>query len=691
MISSEYGTLPRREKVKAYRFPMDFSDFTSKPAIGLYRLIEELGLEVVRPAVRSEAIRGARKTRIADGSVLEQYPLAYAPQDLFGHLRFAMRYEPMDLGVLAAFFAKVDRKAFEAWVKEEPVGKYVRRAWYLYELLTGEALDVPDVPPTDNVVLLDPELHVTATGFRVRRQRVIDNLLGNRTYCPMIRRTDRLKAAMQQRLGEEAKSILEGVNPALLARAVHYLFTKETKSSFAIEGEVPSTDRTMRFVAALGRADNFVTADKQAFVELQNSIVDARYAEKDWRAIQNYVGQTASNFTEIIHFICPKPEDVADLMAGWMNMVARIEDGTVDPICAATLTGFGFVFIHPFEDGNGRIHRFLIHHSLSKLKFAPQGILFPVSAAMLRDPKAYDAALNAFSSKIVRRIRYEMDDQQQLTVLNRTDALYRYYDATPQVEYLYEAVAETIRKDLREEIEFLEVFDRAMAAVQKIVDMPKAKASLLIRFILQNHGTLSGKKRRQFPELSDDEVDQIERAIRATSKITEVTEELTGNDFDLFLNERQAEQGDNKDAMEVIAEGTKVEWQHLKDVARSLTAGKAVDGNEFEWSPYYAYYPDFLRLKDVAASFYDRGERNGIPQACSIRFDRRAPAPNSVFLEDQSPIPSEVWSLEPRAEGKAVVWWVNELGKSFTSVELASQIAIRLVKQYEAYEHAFGR
>jgi hypothetical protein len=167
---------------------MAFSDFGSKSnptAIGLHRLIEEFGLEVVAPSVRSEAIRGARKTRITEGAVLEQYPLSYGPTDLFGHLRFAMRYEPIDLNVLVAFFGKVDRQAFEAWVKSEPVGKYARRAWYLYELLTGETLDLPDVPPTDNVLLLNPALHITATGVRVRRQRVIDNLLGNRDYCPM--------------------------------------------------------------------------------------------------------------------------------------------------------------------------------------------------------------------------------------------------------------------------------------------------------------------------------------------------------------------------------------------------------------------------------------------------------------------------------------------------------------------------
>lgn len=500
---------------------MDFSEFRQKPtgeAIGLHKLIEVFSLPVNRPAVRSEVVRGARKTRIADGTVLEQYPPTYAPTDIYGHLRFAMRYEPIDLNVLDALFQTVEGTEFEAWIKTEPVGKYARRAWYLYELLTGRVLDIPDVPATENVLLLNPELHITATGKRVRRQRIIDNLLGNKTYCPMIRRSDKLIAAMQQQLGQEAKGIIEGADPSLLARAVHYLFTKETKSSFAIEGEVPSADRTVRFVAALARADDFDTNDKNALVGLQNSIVDPRYAQKGWRPNQNYVGQTASDFTAIVHFICPKPEDLDDLMHGWMEMVSRVEGGGVDAVCAAAVTGFGFVFIHPFEDGNGRIHRFLIHHSLAKLNFAPQGILFPVSAAMLRAPKAYDAALNAFSNSIRSRIRYEMDDQQRLTVLNKTDHLYRYYDATPQAEYLYEAVAETIRKDLREEIEFLEVFDKSMTAVKDIVDMPNPRASSLIRFVLQNHGTLSKNRRRQFPELEDEELARIEEAIRATGR-----------------------------------------------------------------------------------------------------------------------------------------------------------------------------
>jgi hypothetical protein len=96
-------------------------------------------------------------------------------------------------------------------------------------------------------------------------------------------------------------------------------------------------------------------------------------------------------------------------------------------------------------------------------------------------------------------------------------------------------------------------------------------------------------------------------------------------------------------------------------------------------------------LKDVAAIFIDKGERNGIHQACSIRFDRHPSSADGIFLEEGSPIPHEVWTLEPKAEGKNVIWRLRELDKIFTTSELASQIAIRLIRHYESYEHAFGR
>jgi Fic family protein len=488
--------------------------FPQKSPVGLHGLIELLDLKVPAPAVRSEVISGGRRSIIREDFILEQYPKGFLPRDITGHLRFAMRYEPIDLGTLHAVFAVLDQHQLEAWIRSEPTGTFARRAWYLYELLTGKTLDLPDVVPSGYIDLLDPDSHITGPKRLIRRQRINDNLLGNAHYCPLIRRSETIQSFSARNLTREAHAIVEQCDPAILSRAIHYLFTKETKSSFAIEGEEPSNDRTQRFIASLMNASSFEATNKEALVRLQNSIVDPRFAQADWRTTQNYVSRTLSNYTEDVHFVCPKPEDVPPLIGGWMDMVKRLEaTGATDPVAAATAIGFGFVFLHPFEDGNGRIHRFLIHHALAKLGFTPDGILFPVSAAMLRNRAGYDRALERYSESILPFIDYQLDAQGQMAVRNQTVSLYRFADMTTQVEYLYRCIEETINRDLREEIGFLAAFDQALRSVMQIVDMPDRRASLLIRLIRQNAGKLSAAKRALFPELTDQEIEAIEQSV----------------------------------------------------------------------------------------------------------------------------------------------------------------------------------
>jgi hypothetical protein len=200
-------------------------------------------------------------------------------------------------------------------------------------------------------------------------------------------------------------------------------------------------------------------------------------------------------------------------MDGWMRSLARIGTGEVNPVCVATVAGFGLVYLHPFEDGNGRVHRFLIHHSLAKLGFTPPGVLFPVSAAMLRNKAPYDQALEYFSGRLQPFIDYKLDESGRMTVQGETAIFYRYPDLSFQSEYLYRVVADTIETDMRMELGFLERYDEAIAAVNRVVDMPGLRASLLVRLILQNHGRLSKSKRGQFSELTDDEIAGIEAAI----------------------------------------------------------------------------------------------------------------------------------------------------------------------------------
>jgi hypothetical protein len=264
------------------------------------------------------------------------------------------------------------------------------------------------------------------------------------------------------------------------------------------------------------RADRFDSTKKESFVELQNIIVDPRYAQKDWRDIQIYVGETLPDYSQDVHFVCPKPQDVSGLMAGWMQMMNHLleRDSGIHPVCVAGAGAFGFVFVHPFVDGNGRIHRFLVHNVLAKMNFTPKGALFPISAAMLRDMAAYDRVLEAFSEAVQPFIEYQMDPEQRMSVSNDTADLYRYFDATAHAEYLFDCIEDTITRDLKMELDFLRFFDRALKAVMEIVDMPNQRAALLVRLIHQNHSKLSKGKRQQFEELSDDEIRQIESAIQ---------------------------------------------------------------------------------------------------------------------------------------------------------------------------------
>jgi len=75
---------------------------------------------------------------------------------------------------------------------------------------------------------------------------------------------------------------------------------------------------------------------------------------------------------EKIHFVSPKPEDLAGLMEGLVAAHRRMDTGSKPAVIHAAAIAYGFVFLHPFEDGNGRIHRFLIHNILARRGDVPR-------------------------------------------------------------------------------------------------------------------------------------------------------------------------------------------------------------------------------------------------------------------------------------------------------------------------------
>src|SRR5277367_6177377 len=155
-----------------------------------------------------------------------------------------------------------------------------------------------------------------------------------------------------------------------------------------------------------------------------------------------------------------------------------------------------------------------MHHVLASRGYSPPGVIFPVSAAILRDRRSYDAALAAFSGPIAEFIQWRWAANREVVVENATSDLYRYFDATALAEYLYDRVADTVRHDLMEELGFVAVFDLALAEVREIIDMPNRRASLFVRLCMQNGGRLFAAKRELFAELTDGEIATLEAPIR---------------------------------------------------------------------------------------------------------------------------------------------------------------------------------
>ena len=102
--------------------------------------------------------------------------------------------------------------------------------------------------------IVDPDLQYAARPETSSRHRVKNNLPGTPDFCPLVFRTEALERfiAMEWRL--RAQDAVAAVPRDLLARTAAFLLLKDSKSSFAIEGEHPPQDRIQRWGRAIGEA-----------------------------------------------------------------------------------------------------------------------------------------------------------------------------------------------------------------------------------------------------------------------------------------------------------------------------------------------------------------------------------------------------------------------------------------------------
>jgi len=484
-------------------------EVNAKP-VGYAALISKYGLKVPLP---DSLCAIGEKHKKYEKDQWRVFTPRHEPEDtLYGHLTFALKQEGIDLAVLKALYNRIDPTELVDIVQSEPTGTYSRRIWFLYEWLLNEELNLPDAKQGNFVLLVNDKLQYSGSVSRSRRHRVDNNLPGVRGFCPLVRRTQIIDAYIDQDLSQKALVNIGETHSDLLSRAAAFLLLKDSKASYDIEGESPPQNRIARWGTIIGQAgDRPLDID-----ELQNLqsivIVDHRFTMPGYRTEGGFVGvHDRATGIPIPDHISARPEDLFELLSGLFETYEMLKGARYNPVLMAAVLAFGFVFIHPFDDGNGRIHRYLFHHILAEMSFVPAGLVFPVSAVILERIKEYKEVLEAFSKPRLEFIDWNPTIENNVQVTNETIDLYRYFDATKQVEFLFSCVEETVNETLPNEVKYLEKHDRLANFIMNYIDISDRLLDLLIRFLKQENGVLSKRAReKEFAMLTDVEAQTIE-------------------------------------------------------------------------------------------------------------------------------------------------------------------------------------
>ncbi len=507
--------------------------------IGAAWLAQTYGIQPLGRLPVMSQVGGRRATQVNDGFRLETYTEVMRPAGRpAAHLQFHLRHEVAHLEFLARLFSRTGPEFVQAWVAAEPSGQYARRAAFLYEWLTGDLLTVPERLGGNYVDVLDESKLVTASRDRVvklRRWRVNDNLPGNRAFCPILLRTEALEAAAALDIRRLFEQLTAEFGEDLLLRAAVWMTLRESKASFAIEGEADRAGRVQRFADVMARrtGQGEPPLSDAALAQLQREILGDRTTIVRFGVRQSpvFVGQTL-RFQEVVHYVAPEPDEVEAMLDGLRVFLDRTQGQS--PLLRSAVAAFGFVYVHPLADGNGRVHRFLVNDILRRDGVIPDPVILPISAILTEDAgerRSYDQVLDQVSGPLMAAVRGHITFEPKQTVYPdgvasnfvfrgavQARPLWRYPDLGPHVVFLARIVRRTLTEHMREESRYLRNHARARAALKEVVEMPDHQADRILRSIEQNRGALSNALVKEVPLLAqpgvwDEIVEAVTRAV----------------------------------------------------------------------------------------------------------------------------------------------------------------------------------
>lgn len=487
--------------------------------VGYAHLIQVLQLSAIPLKVPAIVQPVTRLERIGQ-TLAVPATMAPAPNDLFGHIIFALKHEGINLSVLAQSLPQIPVATFEQAYRDAPNGVYVRKACYLREAFADETITQHAPVRVPYSPLFDPERYITRTGSRNAKWRIEFNGLGDMGYCVTVERSVEITALLERDILAKARAFITALPPIMMDRALNWAYLHETRNSFAIERESPSEDKSRRFIQLLRQAHERQALTEDYLVNLQNATVSNPYdLAAAFRHEQNYLADGTAGAAGVT-FLPPPPALCREMMENLMRF-ANEAPTQIDPLVAAAIISFGFVLIHPFMDGNGRLSRFLIHQSLCRAGALEDGLLLPVSIAMKREELRYLEALQSFSRPVrefwdVQWIDFGKYDFE----FRGHEALYRYWDATACVAFTLDMARVALEVELQKETDFLACYDAVYRAVDETYDIRGSDLANLVMMCLTNDGILSKHRRKQFRysvplEVFDFIEQQVQRVLTA--------------------------------------------------------------------------------------------------------------------------------------------------------------------------------
>ncbi|MBC5837810.1 Fic family protein [Flavobacterium muglaense] len=443
------------------------------------------------------------------------FPAIYQPEETpYKQILFALKHEGVSLLFFKRLFQKIEQKTIIDWIINEPTSIYVRKIWFLYEFLMQSNLPLNDANTKIKYTpLLDEKIQFgITTSIKSGRHRIINNLPGTVDFCPLIFKTEKLEAKIKATISAKTKGYLSNIHKDVLQRASSFLLLKDSKASFTIENENPGNTRAMRWGKAIGQAGGKQLSIEE-LIRLQQIVIEnSRFMEMGLRKEGGFIGEHDRITGEPIpDHISANAKDLEKLVSGLLAGNILMQDPAYDAVLAAATIAFGFVFIHPFVDGNGRLHRYIIHHILATKEFTKQGVIFPISASILDHIEDYRKTLELYSHPLLNHIQWKETQDHNVQVLNDTIDFYRYFDATKQAEFLYDCVEDTIERIIPQEVIYLQKYDVFKKHLDNIYEMPDNIVALLVRFLEQNEGKLSKRAlKKEFSVLTATEIKDIE-------------------------------------------------------------------------------------------------------------------------------------------------------------------------------------